>query len=79
MISELIEIGEMIELLQRIIRIIIAVMVGIVVIYFYVMKKSHTNNTYKTENYSSNNNFEKMDIDDSLNSYDGDDGPIKHL
>lgn len=75
--------AELIPLLQMGIWLIVAIMVGMVALYFYLMRPSHTKDIYNTNNKkTSEENVEyikKQYIDDGLNSHHEDDGPIQNL
>ena len=62
---------DLISLLQMGIWIIVAIMVGFVALYIYLMKPQNKNT------YNSNN--DNTQYDDGLNSQDEDDGPIQNL
>lgn len=68
--------AELIPLLQMGIWLIVAIMIGMVALYFYLIKPSNTK-----KNYNSNNNlFNKNKYDeDGLNNKEDEDGPIQHL
>ena len=63
--------AEIIPLLQMGIWIIVAIMIGFVALYIYLMRP-HNKNAY-------NSNNDKAKYDDGLNSQQEDDGPIQHL
>lgn len=75
--------AELIPLLQMGIWLIVAIMMGMVALYFYLMRPSHTKNTYSSNNEkTSEENVEyikKQYIDDGLNDNHEDDGPIQNL
>lgn len=73
--------SEIIEMLQMGIYIILAIMIGLVGIYIYVMSK-HTSkkNNYNQTNYRNDN--EQYFEDDSMEEFNpssDDDGPIQNL
>ena len=62
---------DLISLLQMGIWIIVAIMVGFVALYIYLMRPQNKNT------YNSNN--DNTQYDDGVNSQDDDDGPIQNL
>lgn len=74
--------ADLIPLLQMGIWVIVAIMIGMVALYFYLMKPSNAKNIYN----SNNNNFseenikynKKQYVDDGLSNNE-DDGPIQNL
>ena len=68
---------DLIPLLQMGIWLIVAIMIGMVALYFYLMKPSNAK-----KNYNSNSNLynkNQYDEDTLNNSNNEDDGPIQNL
>ncbi len=70
--------AEMIPLLQMGIWIIVAIMIGFIALYFYLMRPQNKNN-HTSNNDKFSDNYNKNQYDDGLNSNYEDDGPITRL
>lgn len=74
--------AELIPVLQMAIWLIVAIMMGFVALYFYLIKPQNKNNYTSKSTYDSNNKtYESYNnqYDDGLNSNHEDDGPIQNL
>lgn len=71
--------AELIPLLQMAIWLIVAIMIGFVALYIYLMRpKNKNSNTSINDKFNQEYN-NKNQYDDGLNSYHEDDGPIQNL
>ena len=70
--------AEIISLLQMEIWFIVAIMIGMVALYFYLMRL-HNKNIYTSNNDKFNQKYNNNQYDESLNSQQNDNGPIQNL